>query len=316
MKTLRTRLFTVLALAIFTIASLNAQITVNWKQGATLGWNEMALFSWGATPVGSPFGDWPGIVITPDADGWYSYTFAAGETTGNLIFNNNDNGQQVELADFSNFNGSFCFELTSGGSGAGGTYNKIDCPEGSGPALGITFKWQQPGNEWSDMYVYSYGGSPENEPLGWWKNTLVTPDADGWYSVTFLEGQTPGNLMIHNGLDGALEQKVNIGNHPEIEENFCYQVGTTDASVVSVTCPGGTNIDTPDAATEIAIYPNPASDFIYAEGAVAMTVYGFSGSKLSSGTDSVNISALAKGSYLAKAIFADGSVVSQIIIKK
>lgn len=54
-------------------------------------WTAVSLYTWGPEVLGG----WPGATLV-EAEGWYVYTFDAGFTGANLIFNNAGAGQQTE----------------------------------------------------------------------------------------------------------------------------------------------------------------------------------------------------------------------------
>lgn len=54
-------------------------------------WTAVSLYTWGPEVLGG----WPGAALTL-SEGWYTYTFDAGFTGANLIFNNAGAGQQTE----------------------------------------------------------------------------------------------------------------------------------------------------------------------------------------------------------------------------
>jgi hypothetical protein len=98
-------------------------IVIRWKQ-VSGGWAEMAIYAWGGSPVSDTFGDWPGQVVTADAEGWYSVTVPAGQTVGHVIFNNtrgaDDGGEQFD-ADIVTTT-TACYEITNTSA------TKVDCP--------------------------------------------------------------------------------------------------------------------------------------------------------------------------------------------
>ncbi|MDR0799630.1 MAG: starch-binding protein [Dysgonamonadaceae bacterium] len=78
-------------------ADPKAPITLRWKYVGD-DWTEIAIYAWGASPDAETFGGWPGQLVEPDANGWYSVTVPAGQTFGNVILNNNGGGQQFDVS--------------------------------------------------------------------------------------------------------------------------------------------------------------------------------------------------------------------------
>jgi hypothetical protein len=70
-------------------------ITLKWKQAKPV-WTGMAIYAYDGSPAGDVFGGWPGKVVIPDANGWYSVTLPAGQNSGRVIWNNNNQGIQIE----------------------------------------------------------------------------------------------------------------------------------------------------------------------------------------------------------------------------
>lgn len=71
--------------------------TVHFKPPTT--WTAPKIYYWNATPTGNlANATWPGIAMTADCDGWYSYTFS-GITAANIIFNNGSGGTGNQTAD-------------------------------------------------------------------------------------------------------------------------------------------------------------------------------------------------------------------------
>lgn len=89
--------------------------------------------------------------------------------------------------------------------------------------------------------------------------------------------------------------------------------------VKAYTGPGYENVKTVDApANEVIIYPSPATDVVYATGDVAkISICNIAGCIVAEAAEnSVNIAALASGTYIAKVTLSNGAVVTKTIIKK
>lgn len=64
---------------------------VNWGSGIRIYW-------WNALPTGTlANGTWPGVLMTTECNGWFKYTFPAGVSATNLIFNDGTN-QTADLS--------------------------------------------------------------------------------------------------------------------------------------------------------------------------------------------------------------------------
>lgn len=97
-------------------------VTIRWKEKNPT-WSGMAIYAWGGSPVGDVFGGWPGKVVTADADGWYSVTLEPGQDSGNIIFNNNNGGIQIEPGP-SGLTESACFIIDTEAL----SWEETDCP--------------------------------------------------------------------------------------------------------------------------------------------------------------------------------------------
>lgn len=187
-------------------------ITIRWRQPGNE-WTAMAVYAWGGTPNSDPFGGWPGEVVTSDADGWYSVTLPEGQSVGNVIFNNAGGSAQFDAPQVLSENGTYEITATS-------------CTR-----LDKIIKWKQPGGEWPEIGIYAWGGAPEGETFGGWPGQLVTADANGWFRVVVLYGQTVGNVIFNNGSGGAGNQ---FDASAVIDGSGCYEI--TISSCTSITC--------------------------------------------------------------------------------
>nr|WP_321408502.1 starch-binding protein [uncultured Carboxylicivirga sp.] len=95
-------------------------ITIRWKYVGT-DWTSSAIYAWGGDPVGETFGAWPGQMPTPDAEGWCTVTIPAGQSAGNVIFNNGVGGDGGQFDLSMSITEDICFEITSD------SYTLVDC---------------------------------------------------------------------------------------------------------------------------------------------------------------------------------------------
>ena len=183
------------------------EITLRWKQ-VEGDWDAFAVYVWGISEI---YGGWPGQVVEPE-DGWYSLTVPPVRPI-NLILNNNGGGQQFDF--LSDPYESACYEVT------GSSFAKT---------AEITIRWKYVGSEWTEFAIYAWGGFPAFETFGGWPGTTVTPDAEGWCSVTVPAGQTVGNAIFNNNGGGG---QFNV--EMEITSDICFEI-TSDSYTV-VDCP-------------------------------------------------------------------------------
>lgn len=97
-------------------------ITVKWKNDQN--WSgSIYIYAWDDqdTPL---LGQWPGVVVTADETGWYTYSFD--RESVNIIFNNgNGNPQTIDIKGVTS---SMCYEILSTKTGTGFNVQETTCP--------------------------------------------------------------------------------------------------------------------------------------------------------------------------------------------
>jgi hypothetical protein len=84
-------------------------LTIHFKPPTS--WTTPKIYYWNATPIGNlADATWPGVNMTAECNGWYSYTFN-GITATNLIFNNGSGIQTADL--FANGNAWYDYATSS-----------------------------------------------------------------------------------------------------------------------------------------------------------------------------------------------------------
>jgi len=185
--------------------------TIRWKQ-VTGNWAEFAIYAWGDSEL---FGSWPGKLVTPDANGWYSVDVPKG--TFHLILNNNGGGNQ------------FDFISTPIESSSYYVYTKDGNNTSSFERADIIIRWKYTGSDWTAFGIYAWGGSPVAETFGAWPGTIVTPDANGWCQVSVPVGQKIGNIIFNNTNGGAGNQ---FDLNMDVTSSICFQITSSSATVV------------------------------------------------------------------------------------
>ncbi|MDR0799052.1 MAG: T9SS type A sorting domain-containing protein [Dysgonamonadaceae bacterium] len=103
--------------------------TVCWKKAPGMTWTDMYLYNY-VNEADAECGSWPGKRITPNADGWYSYTFTG--DPGNLIWNNGSSGAGNQIDGPAGDDVNNCFQVTAAG------YALTQCPaSGCGQLTGM-----------------------------------------------------------------------------------------------------------------------------------------------------------------------------------
>ncbi len=96
-------------------------ITVRLDSISPSAWEIVYLWAW--TTDGNLFDAWPGIIISKDDEGWYSYQFDENIKNVNIIWNNGID----QTIDITNVTESTCYALNST-SGRTITVSVVDCP--------------------------------------------------------------------------------------------------------------------------------------------------------------------------------------------
>ncbi|MGS2719817.1 pullulanase-type alpha-1,6-glucosidase [Paraglaciecola aestuariivivens] len=163
-------------------------------------WQEIRIHYWD-TPAGAT--NWPGEPLQELGDNWYSYQFPAGVAAANLIFNNNNNGQQTENL-YRDSEG--CFEISTN------TWSD-SCVL---PGMSIWFK--KPLNWSNDPQVYFWNASVAGPG---WPGQPMSNLGNDWFYFQFPEGVRSSNL-IFNDSHGTGEQTSDLYR----EQNGCYDYAT------------------------------------------------------------------------------------------
>ena len=119
---MKTKFFILLCLVFASFGTTFAAITVRLDPQSCSNWDDVYLYYWGGNTQSGP--SWPGITISPDSVGWYSYTFEENVTLVNIIWTNGWGDQTVDIEDVSE---STCYSLDST-EGRYITVTIVDCP--------------------------------------------------------------------------------------------------------------------------------------------------------------------------------------------
>ena len=98
--------------ASFTVTNPNApRIKVQFKRPTD--WGTAGVFIWAWNAGANLFNTWPGVAMTDEGNGWFSYNFAETVSTINVIFSKSGGPQTIDIT---NITASSCYE-SSGMSG-------------------------------------------------------------------------------------------------------------------------------------------------------------------------------------------------------
>ena len=86
----------------------NDAITVRLNPSSAPTWSNVYLYSWYDGGAVQPCGDWPGLQVNKDSNGWWSYTFDSNVKSVNIIWNNGTGEQTIDITDVTQ---STCYDL-------------------------------------------------------------------------------------------------------------------------------------------------------------------------------------------------------------
>ena len=86
----------------------NDAITVRLNPSSAPTWSNVYLYSWYDGGAVQPCGAWPGLQVSKDSNGWWSYTFDSNVKSVNIIWNNGTGEQTIDITDVTQ---STCYDL-------------------------------------------------------------------------------------------------------------------------------------------------------------------------------------------------------------
>ena len=86
----------------------NDAITVRLNPSSAPTWSNVYLYSWYDGGAVQPCGAWPGLQVSKDSNGWWSYTFDSNIKSVNIIWNNGTGEQTIDITDVTQ---STCYDL-------------------------------------------------------------------------------------------------------------------------------------------------------------------------------------------------------------
>ena len=86
---------------------IDDRITVRLRPASVSSWTSVYLYAWSDTE-GQFLGEWPGTLVSKDAEGWWSYTFDASVKNVNIIWTNGAGEQTIDITGVTQ---STCYEI-------------------------------------------------------------------------------------------------------------------------------------------------------------------------------------------------------------
>ena len=94
--------------ALYEQKAQNDAITVRLNPSSAPTWSNVYLYSWYDGGAVQPCGAWPGLQVSKDSNGWWSYTFDSNVKSVNIIWNNGTGEQTIDITDVTQ---STCYDL-------------------------------------------------------------------------------------------------------------------------------------------------------------------------------------------------------------
>ncbi|MEL6536281.1 MAG: starch-binding protein [Bacteroidota bacterium] len=158
------------------------------------GWAGANVHYWNESPDVLPASSWPGPSMSPEGNGWWSYTFDGVNST-NLIFSNNGASQTANL-----------FRDAEGWYRDGQWYNSNpDGPVQPTGDLVIHYK-----GSLTAPTMYYWNASPSGLTTSW-PGVAMTDEGNGWFSYT-LPSTTSTNLIFS---DNGANQTADLSRSGE-----------------------------------------------------------------------------------------------------
>jgi dextranase len=284
-------------------------------------WGTPNIHYWNTLPVGSST-TWPGVAMTAAPEvgtNWYRYTFAAGTTSANFVFDNNGDNATKTVDLYRTKTGYYDYSTS--------TWADV-------PPISIYFK--KP-TAWGTPDLHYWNTLPQNTSSTWPGVVMsAAPElGSSWYSYTFPAGTTSTNLVFDNNGDNATKT---ADLYRDKTGYYDYANGTwsdastsatasarlaapTTATTTTSVVPGlelSQNVPNPFAESTTIQYTQPTA------GPVTLTVYDLSGRRVRvlldeamqpAGEHQVALpgNALAAGVYLYQLHTAAGSLTRRLV---
>ncbi|MDP5172433.1 MAG: starch-binding protein, partial [Bacteroidia bacterium] len=204
----------------------NDNLTLHFKKPA--GWSTATMYFWNPTPSG-PATTWPGVTMTNDGNGWYSYTLPCASCT-NVIFSDNGANQSANL-----------YRCNEGWYN--GTWHNTNPDNNSSAGLTVHF---QP-TSYSNPNIYFWGVTPTNQTTTW-PGVSMTSEGNGWWKYTFAGASCANFIFSNNGANQS----------PDLTS--CSEVWITEGNWPAYKNGGTTAIGDELSPSLVTAFPNPADD--------------------------------------------------------
>jgi dextranase len=152
-------------------------------------WASAKIHFWNTAPTGSST-NWPGVDMTaaPEVgENWFSYTFASGISSANLVFNNNGDNATKTADQYRSANGYYDYASNSWSTTA---------------PFNVYFK--KP-TAWGSANIHYWNTSPTGTSTNWpgIAMTAAPGVGAGWFGYTFPSNISSASLVFNNNGDNA-----------------------------------------------------------------------------------------------------------------
>jgi len=289
--------------ASYSFQAVGAGLTVHFKP---VSYVDPEIYFWNVTPSG-PTTTWPGVQMTSEGNGWYSYTFQNADCA-NVIFSDNGNSQTADL--------SRC--TTEGWYYNGAWYDQNPDVTPSG----LTIHFMKP-SAWgtANMHYWSVTSSDGSTIADTqWPGVQMTDDGTGWWSYTIANASC-ANIVFN---DNGASQTADLSRCGE----GWYNNGWSSTAARQA---GELNPNQDLIFNLSQNYPNPFTDITTIElqldqtQPIKLSVYSLDGREVlkvangnySKGTHQfvINGEVFEKGIYLYRLTSESGTTVKRMIVK-
>ncbi|HYG37741.1 MAG TPA: starch-binding protein, partial [Cytophagales bacterium] len=162
----------------FTFSQPQEGLSVHFKPN---GYTNPEIYFWNVTPSGQST-TWPGVTMTEESGGWYTYTLSNADCA-NLIFSNNGASQTSDL--------NRCEE----GWYMNGTWYNTNPDEGGGTDENLDIYYK---GSLATPYIYFWNVTPSGQTTVW-PGHAMTSTGDGWFKYTLTGAECANIIFSNNG---------------------------------------------------------------------------------------------------------------------
>lgn len=188
-----------------TATTLSTGFTVYIKKPADWA-GTMKIHYWNALPSGSLASTtWPGAAMTWDCSDWYKYTFPAGVTSVNIVFND---GAGKQTADLLNVNATKYYD-----NGWLAAEPAVRCP--------VVLHFKRPASWGNTPKIYYWNPTPATTSVAWPGFDMVS-EGNGWWKYT-ITGATCANIVVNNNTSPQTADLLNVCGDKWYDNGFVSQ---------------------------------------------------------------------------------------------